>query len=447
MRYMNPHMQQQMTQQPQGTQPMMNPQMMNPAMMNPQMMGQVMMPNAMMNPAMMNPQMMGQQGMGQPMFNQQEVRQMIAQAVAEVTKQFQSGGQVPAGQLLNPQMGGMSQTSADADRYGRVTQPMPTPTPQNQTTAGSHFTSQEVVKEVPVSENFVVNASATIKPTGHSSFILKTITTNFNGKITNSPTINITESFEESVESVIETSYKNQPPGVVLALTSIVNNVFYGPNLSDPLNALLEMGFKNFYKTFKSSYKEISDKHTYCLYQALNQILTDHINDFLANEMEIDMSIDNFVADFNELLKVLRDETVDAEDLLTDYVDGILEETARLSKKYNTEEASKTILPEKLNLIYLGHLEVELGLENLGQGFRRIEESALPNSFLTSFCQKAFKTTLELDKTFVQYYQEELKGRKFKSPTRKSFYLVTLDRKLFKVMLNEDDEVSIKKIN
>ena len=405
MRYVNPHMQhpqQGHMQQPMMQQPMMNPQMMQP-MQQPMMpMGQY--PQQQFMPQQY-PQQFPQQYPQQGMMPQQQYPQQFPQ-------QYPQQGMMPQ-QTNQPTVNTSRFTGQQPQSQQFNTGPVESS--RYQTTQQPQVFEEQETKVVPF----------TIKPTIHTfpnneKIKLNTITTEVK-----STSVRIIEGslasdcLQEDIESLIESAYESEDGKAITARNFIISHNFYRTNNNDTIKELLSNDVKYLYKAIKTVYKETSDKYSICVYDKLDDLITERINDFIAIHASESISIDSFFTDFNDLLKIIRNTEEDLEDNLLEYLDNFIIDLRNNLNSIDKPE-DYTILTEPISMVYLDKHVLETGLEVIDGNFITLEKTP-PNVFLHSL---------------VNVVSTMMKKREL--------LLVTLDRSVFKCYMDEDYNVYIR---
>lgn len=227
--------------------------------------------------------------------------------------------------------------------------------------------------------------------------------------------------FEEIVEYAVELSVENATKPDIVAKRFVVNNMFYRTEMLETIKALTAKDIKVFYKLFKQCYSESNDKHSINVLNFLDNSLTEAINDFLNINATNDISIENFLVDFNDLLKVIRNNEENLEDLLVSYLDDYI---FKLHTNIESLELAKevTCIPESSVMVYVDLHVYELGITALTNRYVQLSDTA-SNAFLNSLA-------LDVEKNM----------------DRQEFMLVTLNKNIFKFAINRDKNVFVKKI-
>lgn len=229
----------------------------------------------------------------------------------------------------------------------------------------------------------------------------------------------LVDCFAEAVEGVIEIVNKESTK-LVTMINFIIANNFYKVTKQDELKKQLELDIRKIYKQLKSLYKSLTDKHDINMFNMFDTILTNKINDYLAVNAKNEISIDCFMTDFNELLKIIRNTEDELEDDFLEYMNKFIKEL-----KVNSDLTSnETVINESGVLVYMDKFLIELGLNTLIPGVWMKVKKDPANVLLTSL---SFHVSNELSGT--------------------EFYLVTLDKEIVFFKQSEENELWLKKVS
>lgn len=436
MRYVNPHIQQPTIYPGQQQQPMIQGQTMQQTMLNPQTILQTTLnPQTILQTMQQNPQL-GVQMIQQLM---QQNPQLAMQLIQQMQMPHQQQHMMPVQQMLQypqqyPQQycqPNMSQSAVMpvGGRFTAGSQGMVPPQQFPTEDAGSGRYQTPIAREETVAE------PASTKP---KSFLIKPMTHKFpnNEKVKLATHVNemkdvniryldkciASDCLEEIVEGLIEDVYREPDVRMVTATHFIVTNEFFRTSLRELISTLVSSDVKSLYKQIKKAYEDVNDKYSFNLLDSFNQILTDTVNDFIAVNAENSISIDSFLTDYNDLLKVIRNNEVDLEDDLIEYMDAYIADLYLNHGEQSSSENSTTIT-ESYSIAYLDKHLLETGLETVDSSFVHVENENI-NVFITSLI--------------------DLVCTKLNKP---EFLLVTLDKTIFKCMTNKKGQFFIRKFN
>jgi hypothetical protein len=226
---------------------------------------------------------------------------------------------------------------------------------------------------------------------------------------------------KESIENVIEQANAKPTVAPVTVRETISNINFWNVNLKTELNALLGDDVKTLYKSFKLLYADMTDVRNINLMNDLDTVLTNAVNDYLIVNAKEAMEIESFHTDFNDLLKVIRKNDDDLEEMLLDYMNKYISHM-HLMMTNTPEVENATHITEHVTIAYVDKPSIQLGIHELGLKFVEVE-NCLPNTYLISLAAEVIA--------------------KISKP---EFILATMDRATYKVMVAESSEVYIKRL-
>ncbi len=397
-------------QQPMQQQPMQQPMMMQQPMYPSQQPMQQMYPN--------------QQGMQQPIMQQPQV--MVDQYGRVISMQMQPG-MVNTNQQYIPNLPPQpnrfgdpsvttrltSSTVIQEDSGNRYQTPQPQPVENKQMitlpTQASDFTVKAT--RAPLS---VLNDTVTVITTTESIRQEQLV-------ILNLPVL--AYSFSDAIENIIEHVYTDEDKSAIKAQTAIVCTNYYNCTVQETITEFFDMNIKSFYKDFKSAYAALKNKYDINLFNDIDKIITNRINDFLAINVNKELNIESFSTDFNELLKHLRNTTETVEDDLCNHMDSYLN-LLNENNKQKIEGATPNCISiiQEHSLVYLDKLEVELGLTEVDGYTVKLSNSPV-NNFIKSLADCAFN-----------------------SFERNRFNVITIDRKVFEFISNIEGDIFVTRL-
>jgi hypothetical protein len=227
---------------------------------------------------------------------------------------------------------------------------------------------------------------------------------------------------QENIESLIESAYDVSETETLKPITIrnfITNHSFYRIDINDTINDILKDDVKYLYKASKMAYKEISSVYGICVLEKLDDILTERVNDYIAITSNNSISIDSFISDFNDLLKIIRTEEEDLAEKLIEYLDSFIKDI-NINLNSVDKPTGYTVLTEPVTIVYLDKHILETGLENIGETFVKLERTP-SNTFLNSLLNSSYSAT-----------------------AKQEFLLVTIDKTVFKCYVDEDNNAYIR---
>lgn len=119
--------------------------------------------------------------------------------------------------------------------------------------------------------------------------------------------------FSVAVETLYEEAHKiKEKNNVVVVGSCILAEPFYGTSVRGLVNELFQPNIEDVYRFMKSAIANLTTRGDIIFMSEYNQWLTDQINDFLKVLVTKPLDIDSFVEDFNDLKRYLGDtKTVD----------------------------------------------------------------------------------------------------------------------------------------
>jgi len=329
--------------------------------------------------------------------------------------------QYPSGVMNQP---GMNQAVMP---QGRFSQPNTAAETMSQESSNRYQTFQSQQQQTEVVEEVVGTVLFSVKPvlhkfTGNEKFKLNVFTDAVKANNVNFVESHIAcDCLEEIVECIIEKAHETPDTKMVTARNYIVNNIFYKTNMNELIDSFVTGDIKALYKAFKSNYSKLNDKYQINLMNSFNTMLTDAINDFLAVNATNTINIESFHTDFNDLLKVIRNNEEDLEDNLIEYLDKYITEIKVALNSIEKAE-NTSLIPEPVAVAYLDKHVLETGLDELTNQFVQVEDVVV-NVFLNSLASEVVAKV-----------------------GKQEFILVTMDKSIFKFMVNADKQLFIKKI-
>ena len=183
---------------------------------------------------------------------------------------------------------------------------------------------------------------------------------------------------------------------------------------------LINKDIKSLYKELKNAFANVTNKYDINLLNGIDTIITDAINEFTIVNSKNNYSIDSFITDFNDLLKVIRNNEDDLEDTLIEYMDEFIKNLNNNFKIVCESDGlndNVTYISESSLMVYVDKLSCELGIYRAPQHLCLVEEN-LPNTFLNVF--------------------SNYDGI--------SFYMITIDKNIIQFVRNISGNIFIKKI-
>ena len=436
-----------------------HPQQQQRPMMTPQqqqMMQQQMMQQQMMQQQMMQPQMYGQQPMSmqQQMLMQQQQMQR-QQYPQQFPQQGQHGQQFmqPGQQQFANQFAPQQQQFANQEVTGRFGQPTHgfQDTSQNKPTGnrfgsgGNQMQSQQPIPQFqPPQQQQVItqpvsvdNKSLVVVPMKHkrstsSKLVFTTNVHQVTEKDMNATSLDEPYIMEESLpaihsfltEKIYDDEFDVKPLNVFGAL---LKTSFVDKTLVDIIDIHFNKLIEQFYREFRKLFDATETRYSYAVLDYIDQRLTLETNEYLTISSKTGVTIDSFVSDFNDLIKLLDECDEKLKEAYIDHMSEFLEifkagkDILAGSEKDLAKEDRHTTVSEIVVVAYLDRHVLETGLEEVGTELTRVEKHP-SNMFLLSIV--------------------ELMGEN----NALTFNLMTMDGCIFLVTHSEQSEVYIKRV-
>lgn len=332
-------------------------------------------------------------------------------------------------------MGGMP---TNTGRFGNQNQTVTggisgTAIPEGEFTTDSRFQSSNTQMgqsmedqgqaEVVTPTTFSISVTKGVKFNGNSKVVLNSYYEEVKPNQIHVRENNITlaECFEEAIEGSIGHAIADAPNKLISVSNFLIENSFYKAADQEQFNKLiLDNDIKAMYKAVKAAWPTLTSKYDIYMFDKFDTILTDTINDFIGVNSPVDVHIDSFMSDFNELLKFLRnleDCDADLEDELINHMNSFitriksnLELNASQLAGIDAEDGKKvTYIPEEHLFAYVDKYSHELGVVDAPKKLTLVEDNAI-NAFLLS-AAKAIMSKQEvftfymttIDKTVLQF--------------------------------------------
>lgn len=246
--------------------------------------------------------------------------------------------------------------------------------------------------------------------------------------------ITLVECFEEAVESCIGAAHNEGKDKLITLGNFLIENSFYKAAEQEQFNKIiLDNDIKAMYKAVKSTWPTLNNKYDIYMFDKFDTIITDTINDFISVNSPVEVNIDSFMSDFNELLKFLRNLEncdVDLEDELITYMsEYVTKIRANLDLNQSelvgidAEDGKKvTYIPEQHLIAYVDKYSHELGVTEAPDKLTKIDDSPI-NAFILSTA----KHIISKENVFT-------------------FYMVTIDKVILQFAKALNGDIFIKKL-
>lgn len=361
----------------------------------------------------------------------------------QFVQQLLSMGQAPQQTMMNPQMQvalqqgafqgqpqGVQQLQSDSysGRFGGGTVAQQPDQPQQQffqqenkqTESTPVNTTTQIEPPQTGIQEFFVNPEESNAVFNNSKFSITPKVVPFTGKmIETSDAVVVTEDLETAIKLLIERSNSSNKNTAFTTSDVIIQDANFKVPTSETLSKLFSGDVRQLYKTLKTLYNEIKSVEDLIMAERINAYLTDTVNHYLRITLDDAVNIGSFVEDFNDLLKVLRNNFEDAEDELRDYVQEEIEEINELLNSREESLKNNFQLVEGVTIVYYANHHAALGIRSVDNLVKIVDKPT--NALLTGLAK------------FV-----------FTDSQRSKFYLVTYDRRMYIISTNKDDEIFIE---
>ncbi|QXN70465.1 hypothetical protein AGENTSMITH_61 [Bacillus phage vB_BspM_AgentSmith] len=225
-------------------------------------------------------------------------------------------------------------------------------------------------------------------------------------------------------EKVYDEEFDVKPVNVFAALH---RTVFVDKTLVEIIDIHFNKLIEQFYKEFRKLFDSTETRYSYAVLEYIDDRLTVETNEYLSINSKAGVTIDSFVADFNDLIKLLAENDEKLNESYIEHMSEFLEDfragkdlVAEVEKDIPKED-KQTSVSEVVVVAYLDRHVLETGLDEVGTELTRIEKHP-SNLFLLSIV--------------------ELVGEK----DALTFNLMTMDGCIFYVTHSEQGEVYIKRV-
>lgn len=279
-------------------------------------------------------------------------------------------------------------------------------------------------EELPAAamKQFICSVNKGFKFNGNDTIELNSVTEVYKAEyLAKCEEVAVFNSKQECFEDIVEQYLTNKDKFVItkkyITTTRVFNNIDFNKDF-------YSLDVKNLYKALKAKFKETTNRSTAVSLLEYDASITELVNDYLST-LDFEVSIDSFKDDFNDLLKVLRNQTEDEEDNLNAYINNYLTKCQEahliVSEALSEDEIKTSVFVAPITVVFIPRITVELGIENVGEKTLEVVNHSNNNTIRSL----AFLINKE--------QQESV------------FYLVTMDRNTFKLKV-KDDKVYINRV-
>lgn len=183
----------------------------------------------------------------------------------------------------------------------------------------------------------------------------------------------LSDCLDELIEASIEKTVNHERSPVALVSEAVLEMNYHKANQKKYAGDLFQNDIKAVYRAFKTHLAAVSNRYDLVYLSAINDYLTELVNDTLYPILNTYPVIESFTEDFNELLKHLRNScSAEVEDLFIENVNLILEKVKAnflivdQIEENDAEEDGKVpiqraVIPIPVQVICLNFLNAELG--------------------------------------------------------------------------------------
>lgn len=265
-----------------------------------------------------------------------------------------------------------------ANRFGGNGQPVEdTRSTQVSTQQPQHATPVQQPPQGDTSMQLVSNKTSIRKNIlSAPSFKIATRTTNFNEvNAVKFEDLIVSDCLDELVEAAIEKTVNHDRSPAALIAVAVLEMNYHKANQKKFADDLFQPDIKAIYKAFKTHLASVNNRYDLVYLSAINDYLTELVNDTLYPILDTYPMVDSFMEDFNDLLRQVRNScSAEVEDLLIENVNAVLERTQMnfsIIDKINEVPAEegevsepviqRALIPIPVQVICLNYLGVELG--------------------------------------------------------------------------------------
>lgn len=225
------------------------------------------------------------------------------------------------------------------------------------------------------------------------------------------------DSYDDLFEAVLEKISLEENTSPVTVFKGLLEKTYHRVNQARYKEDLFEPDIKAVYKAIRYHTSSVSNRYDLIYLNAVNDFLTALVNDSLYPVLKTYPVITNFSEDFNDLLRTMRNNCSPvAEDSMIEYINSVLHE---VNSNFDTIQA-------------LAESE-ETGDEDGVEKADKPQKAVIPTP-VTLIGVNYLRSELGTDKNLVQ-----LLGSLAESTETMVFYVVTLDRCVYKVFYTGDD--------
>lgn len=235
----------------------------------------------------------------------------------------------------------------------------------------------------------------------------------------------VSDCLDELVEASIEKIVAHERSPAALISDAVLEMNYHKANQKKFCDDLFQPDIKAVYKAFKTHLATVNNRYDLVYLSAINDYLTEVVNDTLYPILNTYPVIESFTADFNDLLRQVRNNcSADTEDLFIENVNSVLAVTlSNFSildqiKEVPTQEGEEApppspelqrgIIPIPVQVICLNYLNAELGdQDNLARMLGGLSEMVTgPVSYVCTIDKTVYKAFFGGEKVLLDLLRD-----------------------------------------
>ncbi|MFW9601178.1 MAG: hypothetical protein ACMV1B_02530, partial [Prevotella sp.] len=229
-------------------------------------------------------------------------------------------------------------------------------------------------------------------------------------------------SLQELITSMISEAHEQADEKLMWYQSGIVIKEYFDTTVKSFEDDLFQGDIEAISRVLKTILQQVESRKDYVFYQAYDKWITSSINDLLSVTMKDSVRIDSFALDFEDLMTHLKSVDEFQSKTVIGYMNDIMAQSKTdilaLREKAEGEEPvicdSCAAVPERYSLLYVKLLSEEIGDDGSVDGV---------------------KTATKLMESLESLIDEQI------------FYMVTMDRRVYKVLYMSQSIVNIKCIS
>jgi hypothetical protein len=185
----------------------------------------------------------------------------------------------------------------------------------------------------------------------------------------------VSDCLDELVEAAIEKTVNHERSPAALVSDAVLELIYHKADHKKFADDLFQSDIKAVYKAFKTHLSTVNNRYDFVYLSAINDYLTELVNDTLYPILNAYPMVTNFMEDFNELLRNMRNKcSPEVEDLFLQNVNEVLTKTqtnflildsingaAEDGVEETPPSTPRALIPIPVQVICLNYLNTELG--------------------------------------------------------------------------------------